>query len=175
MRRMLIVGLNTILLLLLISSPAAAPLPDGEHREREQVINDVIADFAVLSAWLSDVYPHEGLLVSKCTNDLVSATKFLENGFGPDLAQSMAANWSEYVPEQGFLAIIPTDSIPILNAADRGHLSVRRISSDRAVVQRAYRDIYWPGDAYHYQIISDLENGRWIITEVQLLPLDYLP
>jgi hypothetical protein len=86
----------------------------------------------------------------------------------------MVANWGAYLPDQDLMAIIPTDSIPLITAADRDHLSVRSIGPQEAVVERVYHDIYLPGDAYLYQVICRWENNRWIITDMNLLPLDFM-
>jgi hypothetical protein len=173
--KIIAIWLNTLLLLFTISSPAAAPFSHPElNNEQEQIVNDVIADYEILSVWLNDIYPNDGLLISKHSHDEFSAVQFLQDGFDDALAQNMVANWGAYLPDQDLMVIIPTDSIPLITAADRDHLLVRTIVPQEAVVERVYHDIYLPGDAYLYQVICRWENNRWIITDMNLLPLDFM-
>jgi hypothetical protein len=165
--------LGTILVICFLASSALSPTVDGISNEDQlnPVLEDIVADYELYSSLLHDVYYENDYLITNHANTLESASAYLAKGFDQTLAQSMAGYYLKWLPELNKLAVIPTDSIPIISSVDRAYLNMQRISPDKVIIERVYTDCYEPGDKYLYSILAVFKGGHWIISNLQLIPL----
>jgi len=170
MSRLLSILFITILMLFIFPSTTLAPgRTDGATEAIfDQVFADLVADYALYSSLLQDVCPLNQHTISLRANSRSEATACLSEGFALPLAQSIVDCYLQWVPEHGKMAIIPTDSIPIITAADKPYLKMRRISPEEVVLERIYIDCYEIGDRYLYKITVHHKELRWIVVDMQL-------
>ncbi len=173
MLRIFAVIASTTLMILLSASPALAPVLNDQLPRAgfNEVFQDIVADYALYNSLLHDVYPYNDHQVSLHVIDPDSAAAYLRGGFSPALAAAMTGSYLQWLPEHNKMAVIATDSIPIITESDRQYLSIKRVSPDTMQIQRIYTDCYAPGDQYLYLITTIHQEGHWIVAYLQLDPL----
>jgi len=173
MRRFIAVLLITIITTL--AFPAAALTPQASSpqqiQNRDLIIENIIADYALYTSLLYQTYSWEQYQILSCVDNHESAVEYLAPGFALPLAQSIVDYYLLWVPELGKMAVIPTDSIPVITAEDKPYLNIHRISPDEVVLERIYTNCYEIGDRYLYRITAHQEKSRWIIVDLYLEPL----
>jgi hypothetical protein len=156
--------------MLLLSEPVLAPTgscntsPDAF----EQIVLDIIDDYAIYTTLLSDIYSLNQYRISIHANSPDSATAFLSQGFDKFLASAITAYYLQWLPELSKMAVIPTDSIPVITEQDIPYLTMQQISPDMVVLERIYTNCYEIGDKYLYLITAQQKEGKWIIIDLQL-------
>lgn len=162
----------TAIIILFMTSPIQAPALDAapEPVDPTAVVNDIVADFAILASMLNKAEPCGEYLVIDQFPDHESAAAYLTAGFEADLARQLAAFLLTYRPDIQQLVVIPIEFIPMITAVDLPCLQVRHISPRTVVVSRCYNDCYQPGDQYYYTIKANLHGEHWKISDLQLAP-----
>ncbi len=162
----------TAIIMLFMTSPIQAPVLDATPGpvDSTAVVNDIVADFAILASLLNKAEPRGEYLVIDQFPDHESAAAYLTAGFEGDLARQLAAFLLTYSPDIERLVVVPTEFIPMITAVDLPCLQVRHISPETVVVSRCYDDCYQPGDRYCYTIKANLYGEHWIISDLQLAP-----
>lgn len=170
-----IIAVMLITVIITLSSPNIALSPElpspSESEELKNIFTNIIADYEVYTSLLSHTYYYEPYQVLTCVDNPESAVSYLTAGFSHSLSQSIADYYLHWVPQLGKMAVIPTDSIPVITAADLPYINVHRKSPDEVVLERIYTDCYELGDRYLYRITAHKEESRWIIVDLSLEPL----
>ena len=163
----------TATIILLMTSPIQAPALDATPGlvDSTAIVNDIVADFAILDSMLNQARPGGEYLVMDQFPDHESAAAYLTAGFEADLARQLSVFLLTYSPDMERVVVIPTEFIPMITAADLPHLQVRHISPRAVVVSRCYNDCYLPGDKYCYTIKANLNGEHWKISDLQLAPI----
>jgi len=173
MRRFIAVLLFTIITTL--SFPAAALTPQASYPQQTEnyslIFDNITADYALYTSLLEQTNYFEQYQVLTCVENPESAVEYLASGFSLPLAQSLVDYYLLWVPELGKMAVIPTDSIPVITAEDKPYINIHRISPDEVIMERIYTDCYEMGDRYLYRITAHQEKSRWIIVDLYLEPL----
>ncbi|PKM76591.1 MAG: hypothetical protein CVU90_11595 [Firmicutes bacterium HGW-Firmicutes-15] len=162
--------LSSILIVLLLSAPVLAPTRTGNTSQyaSDQVITDIVADYALYTSLLYDIYPLNQYRVSTHANSPDSAIAYLSEGFDKPLASTITACYLQWLPEFNKMSVIPTDSIPIITEADKPYLNIEWQSTNKVLLKRIYTDCYEMGDQYLYLISAEQKGGHWIIIDLQL-------
>lgn len=167
-----------VLLIIIVTTftfPTAALTPQSSstpHAENLDVILDnITADFALYTSLLSQTYSFKQYQIITCADNPAATVEYLTPGFSPTLAQSLVDYYLQWVPELNKMAVIPTDSIPVITAEDKPYINVRRISPDEVELERIYTNCYEMGDRYFYRITAHQEGSRWIIVDLYLEPV----
>ncbi len=173
MPKFISVMLGTMLIILLLAPKGLAPTVLGTPHsdEFDQIITDIVADYEVIHSLLHDVCSQNGYLIAKHAHNTDSASAYLAEGFDQALAQSIVDYYLRWLPELNRLAVVPTESIPIITSADIPYLNIQRISPDMVLIKRLYRNCYEQGDKYLYSITVVFKDGRWLVFDLQLNPL----
>lgn len=163
----------TLIIMLFMTSPIQASPLEATHAPVDStgVANHMVADFALLASLLDNAEPCGEYLVIHQFRDQESAAAYLTAGFEADLACQLTAFLLTYSPDSERLVVIPSEFIPMINAADLPYLQVRLTSPETAVVFRYYDDCYQPGDRYCYTIKANLYEEHWKISDLQLDPV----
>ncbi|MDD4171880.1 MAG: hypothetical protein PHQ94_06535 [Syntrophomonas sp.] len=174
MSRLLSILFISILMLFIFPSTTLAPGRTATATDVffDQVFADLVADYALYTSLLQDVYPLKQHNISLHVNSPDAATAYLDEGFALPLAQAIVDCYVQWLPEYGKAAIIPADSIPIITAADKPYLKMRRTSPDEVVLERIYINCYEIGDRYLYKITVRPQQLRWIVVDLQLDRVD---
>lgn len=170
MPRIISVLASAVLIITILTSPVLAPTKTGQcaNDSFDLVFQDIVADYALFTSLLYDVYSINQYRVSLHANNPELATAYLTGGFDPSLATDIAGFYLQWLPELNKMAVIPTDSIPIINEKDRPYLNMQQISPDKVVLERIYTNCYEIGDRYLYRITAQQKGGHWIIVDLQL-------
>ena len=161
---------SAALILMLFTPPVLAPIKTDQlsNASCNDIFEDIIADYALYASLLYDVYPVDQYRVSLHANNPDAASAYLRGGFTPALAADIAGYYLQWLPDIEKMAVIPTDSIPIITEADKLYLSIEWISPDKILIYRTYNDCYEPGDRFLYRIIAQAQEDNWIIEDLQL-------
>ncbi len=170
MSKIISVLASAILIIIILTSPVLAPMNTGQsaNEDFDRIFQDTVADFALYTSLLYDVYSLNQYRVSLHANNPESAATYLTGGFNPSLATDIVGYYLQWLPEFNKIAVIPTDSIPIITEADKSFLKMQRISPDKVILERTYTDCYELGDKYLYRITAEQKDGHWIIVDLQL-------
>ncbi len=163
----------TAIIMLFMTSPIQAPALEATPApvDSSAVVNDIVADFAILASMLNNAEPCGEYLEIVQFPDHESAAAYLTAGFEADLARQLAAFLLMYYPDIERLVVISTEFIPMITAADLPCLQVRHISPETVVVSRCYDDCYQPGDQYCFTIKAHRYENHWKISDLQLAPV----
>jgi hypothetical protein len=161
---------SATLFFFLFSSSALAPLKTDHFSNDSfnEIFQDIVADYALYTALLYDVYPIDQYLVSLHTNDPDSTAAYLMGGFDPALAAAIANYYLQWIPELNQMAVIPGDSIPVITEQDKPYITMQQICPDKVVLKRVYTNCYEIGDMYLYLITAEKKEGHWFIVDLQL-------
>lgn len=140
----------------------------GPH-EDEIVFRSVINSFGLLAGLMQDVsYARDSVYptVNKADN-IEDAIAYLSPGFQSELAASIANYYFGWDEDAARLVLIPTESIPIITAADRDVTQITFIDEHHAVLECIYDNCYARQDRYLYSIYVDKsEESEWKISEL---------
>lgn len=140
----------------------------GPH-EDEIVFGAVINSFGLLAGLMQDVsYARESVYptVNKADN-IDDAIDYLSTGFQPELAAIITNYYLGWDEASERLVLIPTDSIPMITAADRDNTQITFIDEHHAILQRIYDNCYAEQNRYLYSIYVDKsEESGWRISEL---------
>lgn len=134
--------LIAVLLIAIITTlafPTAALAPQSSYPEQkdiELIFDNIIADYALYTSLLNQTYYSEQSQILTCVDSPAAAVEYLSPGFSRSLAQSLVNYYLRWVPDLGKMAVIPTDSIPVITAEDKPYVNTRRISPDEVVLER---------------------------------------
>ncbi|MDD3365626.1 MAG: hypothetical protein PHZ03_11660 [Syntrophomonas sp.] len=170
MPRIISVLASAMLIIILLASPALAPTGTGNTSPDtfDQVVLDIVDDYTLYTSLLYDIYSLQQYRVSTHVNNPDSAIAYLSEGFDQPLSSSIVDYCLQWLPDLNKMAVIPTDSIPIITKADKPYLNMRRISPNKVILERIYTDCYEMGDKYLYRITAEQKGGHWIIIDLQL-------
>ena len=173
MRRFIATLLITIITALTFPAPALAPQSSSSQLSEnlDLIFDDITADYALFTALLDQTYSIGHYQILTCVDNSESAVKYLTPGFALPMAQSLVDYYLQRVPELGKMAVIPTDSIPVITATDKPYMNIHRISPDEVVLERIYTNCYEIGDRYLYRVTAHQEESRWKIIDLSLEPL----
>ncbi len=170
MRRLIAVLLFTVITTLLF--PAAALTPQASYSPQTEdfdlIFDNITADYALFTSLLDQTYTIGHYQILTCVDKPESAVKYLTPGFALPMAQSLVDYYLQWVPELGKMALIPTDSIPVITTTDKPYMNIHRISPDKVVLERIYTNCYEIGDRYLYRVTAYQEESRWIIIDLSL-------
>ncbi len=163
-----------ITVIITLSSPAMVLSPGSPSPEQTEdfndVFNDIVTDYELYTSLLNYTYYDEPYQVLTLVSSPEAAYNYLSAGFSPPLAQAIADYYLQWVPQLGKMAVIPTDSIPVITAADQPYVKIKRISPTKVVLERIYTDCYAIGDRWLYRITAYQEQSRWIIVDLYFEP-----
>lgn len=169
--------LLAVLLLLLFclgrlfwSEPTLAQVKDSHSEMEEQVFRDTAASFALFKDLTGDVqYQRDSVypVVLKAASQQ-EAIQWLSQGFGEELARSLASYYLAWDENLGRLVVIPEESIPILTTQDRTTTSVTFRNDRQARLECLYYNCYAPGDCWRYIIETEKSGDRWKIYDLTL-------
>lgn len=134
----------------------------------DTVFEDIIADYSLFTSLMQDVYPLEQYRISTHGQNSDSVVAYLRTGFSVLLAQAIVGEYMQYLPKEDKMAIIPTDSIPVITSADKEHLTMQQISPNKVILKRSYTNCYAVGDHYLYCITAQKQASRWIIEDLKM-------
>lgn len=159
----------TILIMVISSSTALAPcrIDVSAGDNFNQIFKDLVADYALYNSLMQDSYTFNQYNISLHASSPTMAVAYLSEGFSLPLAQCIVDYYLQWLPEHECIAIIPTESIPIITAADKAHLKMHRLSPEVVVLERIYTNCYEMGDKYLYKITACLKESRWIVIDLQ--------
>jgi len=170
MPRLIAVVLITAIMTLLFPSAVLTPLASSQPQTEnvDLIFEDIIADYALFTAMLNQTYFFKQYQILTCVDNTDAAVEYLAQGFSLPLAQALVDYYLLWLPELGKMAVIPTDSIPVITNGDKPYMNIRRISPDEVVLERIYTNCYEMGDRYFYGITAHKEKSRWIIVDLNL-------
>jgi hypothetical protein len=170
MPKVISVLLISVSIMLILTSAALAPTGTGKTSPDtlDQVVLDIIADYALYTSLLHDIYSLNQYRISTHVNNPDSAIAYLAEGFDPPLSSAIVDYCLQWLPALNKMAVIPTDSIPVITEADKPYLKMKKISPDKVVLERIYTACYEMGDKYLYRITAQRKEGHWIIVDLQL-------
>jgi len=173
MLRLISIVVSCIIVLLVLAFPCQASIVSSYQAtdDFDKIFFDMVADYELFTSLCQDVYPFQQYNLALHATNPDTANAYLSTGFSPDLAQAISTCYLQWLPEIDKIAIIPTDSIPVITNEDRGCLNMRRISPDEIIMERIYSDCYIIGDRYLYSITARRSSSRWIICGLKLEPL----
>lgn len=162
MRKSLLILSILFFILLLVTAPVWAVVPNQPTGSKaDNIIDDIITDFKLLS----------DLLASKPDiHNRAEAAAWLSQGFESQLAASVVDCYLQPDPELNGMAVIVTDSIPIITATDHNLCQVTQLDTVTARLDRVYSNCYSPGDRWLYQVTVK-KYERWKIADIRLIPL----
>jgi len=170
MLRLVSIAASCIIFLLVLGFPCQASI-EGGCDDPDKIFSDIVADYALFTSLCQDVYPFQQYNLALHATSLDTAKDYLSAGFSPDLAQAISTCYLQWLPEINSIAIIPTDSIPVITNEDRNCINMRRISPEEIIMERIYSDCYSIGDRYLYSITARRSLSRWIICDLQLVSI----
>jgi len=169
-----------VLLITIITAlafPAAALTPQSTSPQQTDPFNlifdNIVADYSLYTSLLNQTYSWEQYQILTCADNPAAAVEYLTPGFSLSLAQSFVNYYLLWIPELKKMAVIPTDSIPVITAEDKPNINIRHITPDEVVLERFYTDCYEMGDRYLYRITAHQEESHWIIVDLYLEPCEY--
>jgi len=170
MLRLISIVVSYIIFLSLLFLPCQASIASGQPAtdDFDIIFSDIVADYELFTSLCRDVYPFQQYNLSRHATSPDTAEAYLSTGFSPDLAQAISTCYLQWLPEIGKIAIIPTDSIPVITNKDRNCLNMQQISPEEITMERIYKDCYSLGDCYLYRITARRSISRWIICDLQL-------
>jgi hypothetical protein len=165
--------ISCIYFLFVLVFPCLAPTTASSAvtNDSDKIIADIVADFSLLSSLYQDVSPFQQYYLTLHATSPDTAKAYLSAGYTPDLAEAICECYLQWLPAIGKMAVIPTESVPLITDADRSYLKLRHTSPDEVIIERIYTDCYTPGDRYLYSITAQYVKSRWIISGMQLDPL----
>lgn len=175
MTRHILIVFMAFLWLSILSTPILAPgCADTVYRDMpfNRVFQDLVADYALYASLLYDTSPLDQYNIALHANNTDEAIAYLADGFDITLAQNIVNYYLLWLPEQDKMAIIPTESIPIITGADQPHLRLQQISPYEVLMERTYTNCYEVDDIYLYKIHMRQKGERWIVTDLQFDKMD---
>lgn len=167
-----IIAVLLIAIITALAFPAVALAPQSLQQTHTQnlIIDNITADYALYTSLLNQTYSFKQYQILSCVDNPAAAVQYLAPGFSLSLAQSLVDYYLLWVPEVEKMAVIPTDSIPVITNEDKPYINIRRISPDDVVLERIYTNCYVLGDRYLYRITAHQEQSRWKIVDLYLEP-----
>jgi len=149
-------------------SPVYYPVNQGSN-EVQQAFAAMVKDFAIYSSLLEDVDSSSGYLISQHANDSDEAINFLSPGFEPQLASDIVEAYTQWIPGNEKLAIVPCDGIPVLTQADYNECSFYQPNYNSIIFRRSYSGCYSEQDSYIFTVHLSYVDESWKIEKLELL------
>jgi hypothetical protein len=86
------------------------------------------------------------------------------------LAAALADFYFQSYPDSNNMAVVCTDSIPVITEADRPFCRITRLNDHRARLHRIYANCYSTNDRWLYQVTLE-KSEHWKIVDLNLVPV----
>ncbi len=149
-------------------SPVYYPVNQGSN-EVQQAFAAMVKDFAIYSSLLADVDSSSEYLIILHAKDRDEAINFLSPGFETQLASDIVEAYTQWIPGNEKLAIVPCDGIPVLTQADYNECSFYQPNHSSIIFRRSYSGCYSEQDSFLFTVHLSYADKSWKIEKLELL------